>query len=52
MHIAELKNGSNYSSFVLILGGQCAPVLVALGNFLYTCFRKRNTWQVVCMSSK
>ena len=27
-------------------------VLVALGNFLYTCFRKRNSWQVVDMSSK
>ena len=52
MHIAAFENGSKYDKFLLILGGQSAPVLVALGNFLYTCFRKRNTWQVVYMSSK
>ena len=52
MHIAEFEDSSNYDKFALILGSQSAPVLVALGNFLYTCFRKRNTWQVVYMSSK
>ena len=52
MHIAEFGDWSNYDKFALSLGSQSAPVLVALGNFLYTCFRKRNTWQVVYMSSK
>ena len=52
MHIAEFGDCSNYDKFALILGSQSAPVLVALGNFLYTCFRKRNTWQVVYMGSK
>ena len=52
MHIAEFEDCPNYYKFALILGSQSAPVLVALGNFLYTCFRKRNTWQVVYMSSK
>ena len=32
MHIAEFNNCSNYDKFVLILGSQSAPVLVALGN--------------------
>ena len=52
MRIAEFEGCCNYDKFALILGSQSAPVLVALGNFLYTCFRKRNTWQVVYMSSK
>ena len=52
MHIAEFEDCSNYDKFALIMGSQSTPVLLALGNFLYTCFRKRNTWQVVYMNSK
>ena len=52
MYIAEFEDCSNYDKFALILRSQSAPVLVALGNFFYTCFRNRNTWQVVYMSSK
>ena len=52
MHIGEFEDCSNYDKFALILGSQSAPVLIVLGNFLYTHLRKRNTWQVVYMSSK
>ena len=52
MHIVEFENCSNYDKFVMIQASQSAPALVALGNCLYTCFRKRNTWQVVYTSSK
>ena len=43
MYIAEFEDCSNYDKFALILRSQSAPVLVALGNFFYICFRNRNT---------
>ena len=45
-HIAEFVISSDHGKFVLILGSQSSPILVALGNFLYTCFQKKK-----CLSS-
>ena len=42
MHIAEFEKCPNYDKFVLILCTQKSVILVALGSYLYTCFRKRN----------
>ena len=51
-HNTGFNNCTKEEKFVLTLDSQSPPVLVALGNFLHTCFRKRNTWTGVDMSSK
>ena len=43
-HITQFKNCSTHDNFVLVVGSQSPPILEALGNFLYTCFQKRNIW--------
>ena len=42
-YIAEFEHLDNRAKFVAILGTSIPPLIIALGNFLHTCFRKRNT---------
>ena len=42
-YIADFENLDNRAKFVAILGTSIPPHIIALGNFLHTCFRKRNT---------
>ena len=42
-YIAEFENLDNQAKFVAILGTSIPPLIIALGNFLHTCFRMRNT---------